>query len=332
MRKLIFLILAGLYCTCGFGQITAFRDTVKNGYNFWLYEPKIADSLSVRPIVLFLHGNSLCGSDLNKVRQYGCIDAVEKGMVIDAFIIAPQNPGGAWNPRKVKNVLDWVQLNYRTDTARVYVVGMSLGGYGTMDFAGTYPHSVTAAVALCGGTTLKNYDALSEVPLWIIHGAADRAVSVRESQRVVDGLRSKGDTSLLRYERMDGVGHGALARVFYLPQLYEWMFAHRGADTTLLPLNVDYMITTASLKNPYRSLDKNGEKPKIVDEAKVAASSATSTRSVGGAAVHVVKSGDTLGAIAKRHRTTVAKLCAANGISAKSILRLGQKIALPSNL
>lgn len=58
-------------------------------------------------------------------------------------------------PEKVMDVFDWVKRNYPCDTTRVYVLGMSLGGYGTMDVCGTYPDRIAAGMALCGGTTLK---------------------------------------------------------------------------------------------------------------------------------------------------------------------------------
>lgn len=321
MRKLL-LILLCLTSVNGFSQIKAFRDTVKNGYNFWLYNPVSSDSVE-RPLIIFLHGNSLCGSDLNRVRRYGCIDAVQKGMKIDAYIIAPQNPGGAWKPSRVKNIVDWVQTNYAVDTNRVYVVGMSLGGYGTLDYAGTYSSSVAAAVALCGGSTLKNVDSLARVPLWIMHGTADRAVSIKESKRVVDALKSKGDTSLLRFDAMAGLSHSALARVFYLPELYDWLFSHSRADTTF---STQQVINSTTLKQAYASIDKSAAKPQIIDAGSFVGGKAQATTTSG--KIHIIKKGDTLSAIAKRYGTSVSKLCQNNSISAKSILRLGQKISL----
>jgi predicted peptidase len=79
---------------------------------------------------------------------------------------------------------------------------MSLGGYGTLDFAGTYPEKIAAAIALCGGSTLRDYHKLGDLPLWIVHGTADRAVSVKESQKVVAGMQQLGITSRLRFDWM----------------------------------------------------------------------------------------------------------------------------------
>ncbi|MCR4852987.1 MAG: phospholipase, partial [Prevotella sp.] len=128
---------------------------VKNGgYPFWISLPD--DYLSHQdslPVVFFLHGASLCGKNLSRVKTYGTLAAIDMGRNIPAIVVAPQNPGGAWSPKKLDDILEWTKTHYRVDTTRVSVLGMSLGGYGTMDFAGTYPHKIAAAMALCGGCT-----------------------------------------------------------------------------------------------------------------------------------------------------------------------------------
>lgn len=326
--KRIFLLVVVMCCSLTLAaQITAFRGKVADGYNFWLYQPqtKYADSTThddLKPLILFLHGSSLCGTDMNKVRRYGTLNAVEKGMSIDAYILAPQNPGGAWKPDRVLNIVDWAQANYSIDTNRLYVVGMSLGGYGTMDFAGTYPERVAAAVALCGGSTLKNFDGLSKVPLWVIHGTADQAVSVKESRRVVQAMKAENLPTMLRYEEMEGASHGALARVFYLRELYDWLFMHNLIELEPQGNADDVIISSSTLKTAYRSIDKNAPKPSIIDRQPSSSPPATTGK------VHVIKSGDTLGAIARRYGTTVSKLCSANNITTTTTLRIGQKLSL----
>ncbi len=203
-----------------------------------------------KPLVIFLHGRSLCGNNLNKVLNYGTIDAIKRGREIDAYVIAPQNPGTFWKPLNIMNVVDWVTERYPIDTNRIYVLGMSLGGYGTIDLVAAYPHRIAAAMALCGGGSRKDLSGLNEVPLWIIHGTADAAVSVNESRKVRDKMKECGDTPLLRYDEWAGVNHGALARMFYLEGTYTWLFNH-----TLNNRSVDTSITIkhADLKNAYKN-------------------------------------------------------------------------------
>lgn len=233
--KYIFLIASVFLCVLGVDaqKLTPHRGTVKGAYNFWLYTPdaNVDAEVEPKPVVIFLHGASLCGRDLNKVRRYGTIDAIEKGREIDAYVIAPQNPGGSWVPEKIMKIFDWVSNEHNIDYDRVYVIGMSLGGYGTIDFAATYPDVVSAAIAMCGGGSVKDLSGLNSVPLWIIHGTADRAVSISQSDRVVEAMReSDANTSRLIYNRVPGMNHGRPARLFYAPESYEWLFRHSLKD------------------------------------------------------------------------------------------------------
>jgi predicted peptidase len=202
---------------------------VKNGYNFWLYTP--ANVEKPKPVVIFLHGASLRGTDLNQVRRYGTIDAVERGRKIDAYVIAPQVPKGWWKPEKIINVLEWVKKHHNVDESRVYVLGMSLGGFGSIDLAAQYPDKIAAAMAFCGGGNQKSYKGLTKVPLWIIHGTADKDVEVKYSDAVVKGMKKfKDGTKRLHYDRIEGMDHSSLARMFYMKKTYDWLFKHSLTD------------------------------------------------------------------------------------------------------
>lgn len=261
---------------CVWGELTAMRGKCSGGYDFWLYSPDAAvDSVGVdstatavgdsvsrgKPLVIFLHGQSLCGRNLDRVLRYGTMAALKGGRRVDAFVVAPQNPGGAWKPERVAEVMDWAVANCDVDTSRVYVLGMSLGGYGTIDFVAAYPERVAAAMALCGGGTAKDFSGLCGVPLWIIHGTADRAVSVNESRKVREAMRRSGGTDLLRYDEWAGVNHGRLARVLYLEDTYRWLLDHSLGDVPRR-VNREVVITNESLKDAYQGLklNKSGKK------------------------------------------------------------------------
>lgn len=254
MRKILLTLCSLLLLASTQAQeLTPHRGTVSGGYDFWFYKPA-ADSQQVRkPLVIFLHGASLCGHDLNRVRRYGTIDAIEKGRKLDAYVIAPQNPGGSWKPDRIMKIVDWASTQCDVDTARIYVLGMSLGGYGTIDLAATYPDRIAAAMAFCGGGTVKDYSGLTELPLWIVHGTADRAVSVRESDKVVAAMKQSGGTDRLIYDRVPGMNHSAPARIFYLKESYDWLFEHSLADDGR-PANRDYRITGDVLRTAYAGL------------------------------------------------------------------------------
>src|SRR5574344_1707836 len=306
-------------------KMTAFRNTVSDGYNFWLYTPNGYDSLqNTKPVIIFLHGNSLCGNDLSRVLRYGCLDALEMGRKIDAVIIAPQNPGGSWNPDKINNVLNWVEDNYSFDTNRIYVLGMSLGGYGVIDYVGSYPERIAAAMALCGGGTLKSYCGLTQVPTWILHGTADRAVGYSESQKVVNAMIECGDTSLLRFTKLKGMNHSQLARFFYVDETYQWFLSHSRSDS-IRSINKDIEITTTALNSAYQSSNREQTKITIADSQKGNVETTTEKNS-STAKFHTIKKGDTLSAIARKYHTSVQKLCKLNKIKETTILSIRRKL------
>lgn len=253
----IFMMLAAMLASAQIsheGEFKAMRKAVDDSYNFWLYIPEeYEDGSHPLPLVIFLHGASLCGKNLNRVRRYGVLDAIDKGKIIPTLVVAPQNPGGAWSPEKLNNLLEWAKENYAVDTTRVYVLGMSLGGYGTMDFCATYPEKIAAGMALCGGCSKKDVSGLGKLPMWIMHGTADRAVSVRESQKVVEQLQQDGNDALLRYDWLKGGNHGILARLFYLQKTYDWLFSHSLRDN---PRTVDrhFDITKEDIDQTYQDL------------------------------------------------------------------------------
>ena len=328
-RSLLIILLLSFFPS--FGQtFTAYRNTVDNGYNFWVSTPKDYDSLqSDKPIILFLHGASLCGHNLDRVRRYGPLDALAMGRQIDAVIIAPQNPGGAWNPLKINNVVNWVFDHYAGDTNRFYVLGMSLGGYGTIDYSAVYHNRIAAAMALCGGGNPKSYCGLNELPLWIIHGTADRAVGISQSQKVVNAMAKCGDSPRLRFSKLPGVSHGGLARAFYISETYDWLFKHR-LDTPDRPVNQDYDITVDRLHKAYKDIDRKANHL-IVHNNKTSKSTNakeddSQPAATGDSQYHTIRRGDTLGALAKRYGTSISAICSLNNITRTTTLRIGKRL------
>lgn len=240
-------------------DIKAVKGQVADGYNFWLYTPATAaakvDSVGT-PVVIFLHGASLCGSNLDRVKRYGTIDAITHGRELDAYVIAPQNPGGAWSPRRVMNIVDYLCRDHNVDTTRIYVLGMSLGGYGTLDLAATYPDKIAAAIAMCGGASVSDLSGLAKLPLWIIHGTADRAVTVAQSDRVVQAIecgRDSSDMVRLTYDRIKGMNHSRPARLFYRMDIYDWLMSHSLTDS-LRAAKPTFPLTDQVFQTAYKDL------------------------------------------------------------------------------
>lgn len=222
MKTLICISLV-LFPLLTFGQLTAIKG--QTTYNYWQYLPKDSILNNKPPVIIFLHGRSLSGTDLERVKRYGVICEINKGREIPAIVLGPQVASGSWNPDLVLEVLDDVQKRFNTDSNRVYVCGMSLGGYGTMHFVGKYPDRIAAGVALCGGGDSRDACNLSSLPFWIQHGTADEAVPVSESRKMRDAINSC-DGSKLKYVEVPGANHGAMERLFRSDELYDWLFSH----------------------------------------------------------------------------------------------------------
>lgn len=209
-----------------FAQVTAVRN--KADYPFWLYLPSDSILKNNPPVLIFLHGKSLSGTDLERVKRYGVIHEIEKGRTVPGIVIAPQTPvGKGWDADKVLSVLKYIQSEYQTDTNRVYVAGMSMGGYGTLRFVGAYPEVVAAGVALCGGGNTTDGCDLASVPLWIQHGNLDRAVPISESEKIVKAIKDCNGGKNLIYTEVKGADHGDLEKVFRTDEMYNWLFSFR---------------------------------------------------------------------------------------------------------
>lgn len=180
-----------------------------------------------KPLIIFLHGRSLSGTNLNQVKKYGILHEVEKGRKIPAYVVAPQvKMGESWSPDKLNELLDFLIQNYNVDSTRVYVAGMSLGGYGTLHFAGKFPHRIAAAAAFCGGGNTKDACNLATVPLWIIHGTADKAVPYSESAKIVKEIKGCKTENEVIFTTLEGGSHGAPERYFRMDSFYNWLFEH----------------------------------------------------------------------------------------------------------
>ena len=221
MKQLFFVCLL-LFTFTANAQLSAVRG--KTFYPFWINLP--ADSIlkNKPPVLIFLHGKSLSGTDLNRVKRYGVIHEIEKGRHVPAIVIAPQVAKGSWDPDKVLEVLQYVQKTYNTDSTRIYVCGMSLGGYGTLHFAGKHADKITAAVALCGGGNSKDACNLASIPMWIQHGNRDEAVPVSQSRDIVAAIKKCNGGKNLIYTEIRGADHGDLERIFRTDEMYDWLF------------------------------------------------------------------------------------------------------------
>lgn len=179
------------------------------------------------PLILFLHGSGERGTDLEKVKAWGPPANAEKDADFPFMVVSPQLADGeAWHALALKGLLDQVMAKYNVDRQRVYLTGLSLGGYGAWDLASRYPHYFAAVAPICGGGIARAVQSMRDVPTWVFHGKKDDAVPEEESARMVEALKAAGGN--VRYTVLPEGGHvDAWVHAYNESGLYAWFLEQR---------------------------------------------------------------------------------------------------------
>lgn len=187
------------------------------------------------PLVLFLHGAGERGNDLKLVTKHGPPKLIVEGKNFPFILVAPQCPTGRmWQPHELLALLDKIQQEYAIDTNRIYVTGLSMGGYGTWALAVTAPERLAAIAPICGGGIpaaiyLANEERLNQLrrlPIWAFHGAKDPLVPVQESERMIEAFKRIGNVNV-KLTIYPDAEHDAWTRTYENPEFYEWLLSNK---------------------------------------------------------------------------------------------------------
>jgi len=203
--------------------------------NYLLFLPKGYDAKSTQrwPLILFLHGIGERGSDPWKVKVHGPPKICEKMTNFPFLVVSPQCPNGEWWSNEVlETLLDEVIRKHKVDTQRVYLTGLSMGGFGAFALALHAPERFAAVAPICGGGNpfpphgfdARRKAALKSLPFWVFHGDQDEAVPIEESEHMVKALKKFGCE--VEFTVYPGVGHDSWTRTYANRKLYEWFLAH----------------------------------------------------------------------------------------------------------
>ena len=203
-----------------------------------------SDTLRRYPLVIFLHGSGERGNNNEAQLQWGVTNfATDQAMAMHpAFVIAPQCPEGqGWanitrnnkslqlapTPAKTMELL--IELihkmtkDFKIDTNRIYITGLSMGGFGTYDAIERYPHLFAAAVPVCGGGDVSKAASIAHIPMWIFHGAEDPAVDPVYSVDMVQALTKAGARP--GFTQYPSVGHFSWIAAYSDPLMMGWLFS-----------------------------------------------------------------------------------------------------------
>ena len=180
------------------------------------------------PLVLFLHGAGERGDSLNLVAMHGPPKLVNKGDAFPFILVSPQTPADLWWTDGIDYLdalLREVAGRYRVDEDRVYVTGLSMGGFGTWALAAAYPNRFAALAPICGGGEPDEACRHADVPTWAFHGERDQVVPVGRTEEMVEALQAcNGDVRMTLYPDL---GHDSWTVTYDNPELYEWLLKQR---------------------------------------------------------------------------------------------------------
>lgn len=207
-----------------------------------------ADTLRKFPLVIFLHGSGERGNDNEAQLKWGVMNfASDENMIrYPAFVIAPQCPlNTSWanlnrdrsstqislQPAPTKpmqllmELIGQLKKTLRVDTTRIYITGLSMGGFGTYDAIMRYPKLFAAAVPVCGGGDVSKASSIAQIPIWIFHGAEDPSVSPGYSLEMLQALTKAGAHP--GFTQYPEVGHFSWLGAYSDELMMEWLFRQR---------------------------------------------------------------------------------------------------------
>jgi predicted peptidase len=217
-------------------QLTAeIRNRQTLPLNYLLHVPATAANTpdQTPPLILFLHGHGESGEDVNAVMKHGLPKVVAQQPDFPFIVVAPQCPWHTWWPELAESLdalLDQVMTTYAVDPRRVYLTGLSMGGFGTWYLGATRPQRFAAIAPICGGGYWfhgfpDQVRTLKATPVWAFHGAKDEIVPLAASEQLVETLQACGGD--VRFTVYPDATHDSWTETYNNPELYTWFLQHK---------------------------------------------------------------------------------------------------------
>lgn len=194
---------------------------------YLLYLPNGYDTEEQKswPLLLFLHGAGERGDSLDLVTMHGPPKIVQS-KDLPFLVVSPQCPvNQRWSPEILKELLDDIIERYRADRNRIYLTGLSMGGFGTWDLSMKYPEMFAALAPICGGGDPSQVGKIKHIPIWVFHGAKDPVVTLQRSEEMVNALKKiNGNVKFTVYP---DATHDSWTETYNNEELYEWLLEQR---------------------------------------------------------------------------------------------------------
>jgi predicted peptidase len=198
--------------------------------NYLLYLPKGHDDAQEPwPLLMFLHGAGERGNDLERVKLHGPAKLIDQGREFPFVVVSPQCPENrGWDIEALDALLDEIVATRHIDENRVYLTGLSMGGFGTWALAIAHPDRFAALAPICGGGAPRLTRQIAHLPTWVFHGAKDETVPLKESENMVEALKGFGGN--VKFTVYPEAGHDSWTEAYDNPELYEWFLTHRRGE------------------------------------------------------------------------------------------------------
>jgi predicted peptidase len=204
--------------------------TIKVTLNYLLFLPEGYESSEKKwPLILFLHGAGESGNDIEKVKATGLPKLLETKTDMPFVVVSPQSPRGGWNADSLNALLDDVIAKYKIDVDRVYLTGLSMGGFGTWELGTAHPERFAALAPICGGGNPARASRLKGVPVWAFHGAKDNVVPIARTEAMIKAMKEAGMEP--KFTIYPDARHDSWTETYNNPELYKWFLEHKRAKT-----------------------------------------------------------------------------------------------------
>ncbi|MDP4282601.1 MAG: prolyl oligopeptidase family serine peptidase, partial [Bacteroidota bacterium] len=195
--------------------------------NFLLFLPENYGKVNKKwPLIIFLHGSGERGNNLELVKKHGPPKIVEKQPDFPFIVVSPQIAEySGWSSIELNALLDDVIAHLSVDIDRIYLTGLSMGGFGTWSFAIDYPDRFAAIAPISGGGDSDRVCQLKNMPVWVFHGAKDNVVPIERDKEMVDALKECGGN--VKFTIYPDAGHDAWTETYDNPELYKWFLSNK---------------------------------------------------------------------------------------------------------
>ncbi len=228
---LFILFVPAMLCTSNFvhsqqvPKEISFKSETLTGYLVYTPENYRLDESVTWPLILFLHGMGERGDSIALVTVHGPPKNVATNHNFPFIVVSPQlsDKVRRWSTSELSALLDDIIAAYQVDISRIYLTGLSMGGYGTWSWASSEPRRFAAIAPFCGGGNPEEAYKIGNTPTWVFHGEEDKAVPITESEKMVEALGKAGGN--VRFTRYSNTGHLCWDEAYDSGILYDW-FLH----------------------------------------------------------------------------------------------------------